>query len=256
MMGTDVVVHFAAESHVTRSIYDNQRFYLTDVIGTQVVATAALKHDVRHFVHISTSEVYGTAEYTPMDELHPLKPRSPYASAKCGADRLVYSYMKTYDLPAVILRPFNQYGPKQHLEKVIPQFISRALSGRPLVLHGGGCATRDWQYVYDTCAKVCEIVDREVIGREVNLGSGQEISVRDVANAVIRIVGGGELAVDNDRMGQVSRHISSTDLYDKLCGPMKIATFEEGIVRTIHWYRTNDSWRRNEWMKDILLERK
>jgi len=146
LMGrVDIVVHFAAESHVARSIYDNKIFYMTDVMGTQVVANSVLKNyrNVERFIHISTSEVYGTARANPMDEEHPLKPMSPYASAKAGADRLVYSYWATYDIPAIIVRPFNQYGPKQHLEKVISRFITSALKNEPMTVHGDGSARRD-----------------------------------------------------------------------------------------------------------------
>ena len=136
----DVVMHFAAESHVTRSIYDNLLFFETDVLGTQAVANAVLKyrHRVERFIHISTSEVYGTASTEKMDESHQLCPLSPYASAKCGADRLVYSYWQTYKIPAVIVRPFNNYGPYQHLEKVVPRFITSCLLGEPLTVHGDG----------------------------------------------------------------------------------------------------------------------
>jgi len=133
---SDAVFHFAAETHVARSIYDNSRFFETDVLGTQVIANAVLKPPVDRYVHISSSEVYGTAESEPMDEGHPLKPMSPYASAKAGADRLVYSYQVTYDIPAVIIRPFNNYGPRQHLEKVVPRFITSAISDQPLPIHG------------------------------------------------------------------------------------------------------------------------
>ena len=149
----DVVVHFAAETHVTRSIYDNYHFFETDVLGTQVVANSVLKH-VKHidrFIHISTSEVYGTARAPLMDEEAPLMPMSPYASAKAGADRLVYSYFATYNLPAIIVRPFNQFGPRQHLEKVIPRFITSCLLDEPLRVHGDGSAARDFTYVEDTC---------------------------------------------------------------------------------------------------------
>ena len=126
---SDIVVHMAAESHVTRSIYDNKLFFETDVLGTQAVANAIVKHRdrVERFIHISTSEVYGSALDEKMSEEHPLNPMSPYASAKCGADRLVYSYWATYDIPATIIRPFNNYGPYQHLEKAVPRFITSVL---------------------------------------------------------------------------------------------------------------------------------
>ena len=126
---SDLVVHFAAESHVTRSIYDNTNFFQTDVLGTQIISNAVCKYidRVERFIHISSSEVYGTAVTEKMDETHPLNPMSPYAAAKAGADRLVHSYCSTYNIPAVILRPFNNYGPRQHLEKVIPRFITSVM---------------------------------------------------------------------------------------------------------------------------------
>src|SRR5205807_10562263 len=125
----------------------------TDVLGTQVVANAVLKYSktVERFVHISTSEVYGTALSELMDEEHPLLPMSPYASAKAGADRLVYSYWATYQIPAVIIRPFNTYGPRQHLERAIPRFITSAILEEPLTIHGSGESARDWVYVEDLC---------------------------------------------------------------------------------------------------------
>ena len=140
MRRADVVVHFAAETHVTRSIYDNYHFFETDVLGTQVIANAVLRcaDRIERFMHISTSEVYGTAETPLMNEEHPLKPLSPYASAKAGADRLVYSYWATYQIPAVIVRPFNNYGPRQHLEKAVPRFITSCLLDEPLRVHGEG----------------------------------------------------------------------------------------------------------------------
>jgi len=179
----DIVVHFAAESHVTRSIYDNAIFFETDVIGTQVVANAAVNNPVELFVHISSSEVYGTALADPMDEEHPLKPMSPYAAAKAGADRLIYSYIKTYDLPAVIVRPFNNYGPCQHLEKAIPNFIVSALQDKPITIHGDGNSSRDWLFVEDTCRaldKILHVDRKKVIGETINLGTGSDTCVLDI----------------------------------------------------------------------------
>ena len=155
------VVHFAAETHVTRSIYDNKQFFETDVLGTQVIANAVLRHrnTIKRFVHISTSEVYGTAVTPLMDEDHPLNPMSPYASAKCGADRLVYSYWQTYDLPITIIRPFNNFGPRQHLEKAVPRFITSAILGEPLTVHGDGSAARDFVFVEDVCRAVLAVLN-------------------------------------------------------------------------------------------------
>jgi energy-coupling factor transporter ATP-binding protein EcfA2 len=137
-------------SHV---IHDNYDFFETDVLGTQVVANSVLAHikRINRFIHISTSEMYGTTETPKMSEEHPLKPLSPYGSAKAGADRLFYSYWATYDLPAVIVRPFKNYGPRQHLEKAIPRFVTSCLLDEPLRVHGDGLAARDWLYVDDTC---------------------------------------------------------------------------------------------------------
>lgn len=146
----DVIVNAAAESHVEKSIVEGAReFVTTNVEGTQILLDAIRETPVERFVLISSSEVYGTAEREPMDEEHPLNPRSPYAATKAGADRLAYSYSVTYGLPIVILRPFNNYGPYQHPEKVVPRFVTQALADRPLTIQGDGHATRDWLYVAD-----------------------------------------------------------------------------------------------------------
>ena len=252
----DTVVHFAAETHVARSIYDNRTFFETDVLGTQTLANAAVKHGVERFLHISSSEVYGTAESVPMDEGHPLNPRSPYASAKAGADRLVYAYHITYDLPCVILRPFNNYGPLQHLEKAIPRFITSALQGEPLSLHGTGRNTRDWLYVEDHCEALDLALHADpaaVVGEVINLGTGREISLYDVARTVLECAGlsGSELRHVEDRPGQVSRHLAGTEKAERLLGWKARTPFAEGIRKTLLWFQENrDWWERLLWMKD------
>ena len=146
----DVIVNAAAESHVEKSIEEGGReFVTTNVEGTQILLDAIREAPVERFILFSSSEVYGTAESAPMDEEHPLNPRSPYAATKAGADRLAYSYFVTYGLPIVIVRPFNNYGPRQHPEKVVPRFITQALQERELTIHGDGHASRDWLYVDD-----------------------------------------------------------------------------------------------------------
>jgi dTDP-glucose 4,6-dehydratase len=154
--GADIVIHMAAETHVTRSIYDSLLFFQTDVLGTQTIANAVVKAGgkVKRLIHVSSSEVYGTASEQTMTEEHPLNPMNPYAGAKCGADRLIYSYWATYRIPAVIIRPFNNFGPMQHLEKVIPRFITGVLLGEKLTIHGTGEAARDFLYVDDTCRAI------------------------------------------------------------------------------------------------------
>jgi len=245
----DVVIHFAAETHVARSIYEDRRFFETDVLGTQSVANAVLKNRERieRFIHISTSEVYGTALRRPMSEEHPLNPISPYAAAKAGADRLVYSYWSTYEIPAVILRPFNQYGPYQHLEKVVPRFITSALLGEPLTIHGSGEARRDWLHVYDTCARIDLVLhaDREkVIGEVFNVGSGFDLDILSIAKMILGMVGKPETLISfmGDRPGQVQHHIASTTKAEKILGMKPGRGFKEGLAQTIRWYADHRKW--------------
>ena len=251
----DIVVHFAAESHVARSLYDNRVFFETDVLGTHAVANAVVKHADRlqHFIHISTSEVYGTALSEPMAEDHPLNPMSPYAAAKAGADRLVYSYIKTYGIPATIVRPFNQYGPAQHLEKVVPRFITSALNGQPLELHGGGSARRDWLFVGDLCRRIDKVIENRdrAVGEVFNFGSGEVVSVAEIARAVLEVLDRPDTLCTTieDRPGQVDLHVSSTAKAAELLGVESGLKFSDGLRRTIQWYRDNEQWwRRIEWM--------
>src|SRR5208282_3405926 len=198
--------------HVTRSIFDNYSFFLTDVLGTQVVANAVLHHrnTVERFIHISTSEVYGTAETERMDERHPLMPMSPYASAKAGADRLVYSYWATYELPAVIIRPFNNYGPYQHLEKAVPRFVTSCLLNEPIKVHGDGSASRDYIFVQDVCRAVDMVMHAEpekVKGQVFNAATAVHRSILSIARDVVRMMGKSETLITfvGDRPGQVFR---------------------------------------------------
>ena len=254
---SDAVVHFAAESHVTRSIYDNKIFFETDVLGTQVVANAVLSHrdKVERFIHISTSEVYGTALSDVMDEEHPLKPMSPYASAKAGADRLVYSYWATYKIPALIIRPFNNYGAYQHLEKVVPRFVTACLLGEPLTVHGQGEAARDWLYVKDHC----EALDRalhapveKIEGEVINLGTGLSISVLEIAEQIKAMMNSDSPIVSvGDRPGQVFRHTSSTAKARELLDWQASTSFDDGLRQTVDWYRKNPKW----WDKTLWLRK-
>jgi dTDP-glucose 4,6-dehydratase len=257
----DVVVHFAAETHVTRSIYDNHQFFETDVLGTQVVANAVLENvsRINRFIHISTSEVYGTAEMPLMCEDHPLKPLSPYASAKAGADRLVYSYWATYNLPAVIVRPFNNYGPRQHLEKAIPRFITSCLLDEPLRVHGDGSAERDWLHVDDTCRALDCLVHCDaglVVGEVINIGYGESRSLRELAPMIVRKMGKPESLVTyvGDRPGQVFRHTADRAKAERLLGWTPQISLDEGIDRTIEWYRRNRPWWEKQlWMREIPI---
>jgi dTDP-glucose 4,6-dehydratase len=257
----DVVVHFAAETHVTRSIYDNYHFFETDVLGTQIVANAVLKHvkGVNRFIHISTSEVYGTAASAQMDEDHPLMPMSPYASAKAGADRLVYSYWATYRLPAIIVRPFNQYGPHQHLEKVIPRFITSCLLNEPLRVHGDGSAARDFTYVADTCRALdliahCDL--SKVVGEVINLGCGESRTLAEMAPLIVRKMNKPQSLITyvGDRPGQVFRHTADASKARRLLGWTPEVAFDDGLDRTIAWYLANPSWWEKQlWMREIPI---
>jgi dTDP-glucose 4,6-dehydratase len=255
----DAVVHFAAESHVARSIYDNSLFFTTDVIGTQTVANAVAKADgVRVFVHISTSEVYGTAMKEPMGEDHPLNPLSPYASAKAGADRLVYSYQATYGIPAVIIRPFNNFGPNQHLEKVVPRFITSAIDGKAMTVHGDGTAMRDWLFVEDTASALSRLLDHEPTTSgpcEIyNLGTGRAVSVLAIAEAVCQATGRAYDCIEHigDRPGQVAKHVADASRFSERFGWRPEVSFEAGLERTVRWYTENEAWwRKLEWMKVV-----
>lgn len=250
---SDRVVHFAAESHVARSIGTDKPFFETDVMGTQSVAAAISRHPVDRFVHISTSEVYGTAAYAPMDEDHPLEPCTPYAAAKAGADRLVYAYGKTYGIPSVIIRPFNNYGPRQHVEKVIPRFITQVLLGEDLTVHGDGAMTRDWVYVTDTCEAVMKALMSPGINSSiVNVGTGHDVSIAEIARRIIDLVPGTRSKICSvpQRPGQVDRHISSRLRSGRVLGWNPNVSLVEGLSMTVNWYRHNEPW----WRR-ILPER-
>lgn len=261
MRRADVVVHFAAETHVTRSIFDNYHFFETDVLGTQVISNAVLRcaDRIERFVHISTSEVYGTAETELMNEEHPLKPLSPYASAKAGADRLVYSYWATYALPAVIVRPFNNFGPRQHLEKAVPRFITSCLLDEPLRLHGQGEARRDWVHVVDTCDAVDRAIHapkEQVVGEVFNIGTDVSKSVAEVAHAIVSQMGKPESLITyvGERPGQVFRHTADASKAKRVLGWSPTKTFEAGLAETIEWYRGHRPiWEKQLWMREIPI---
>ena len=244
----DVIVNAAAESHVEKSIREGaSEFVTTNVEGTQVLLDAVRAAPVERFVLISSSEVYGTAESAPMDEEHPLNPRSPYAATKAGADRLAYSYFVTYDLPIVILRPFNNYGPRQHREKVVPRFVTSALADEPLTVHGDGHASRDWLYVEDDAEAIVAAIEADldsVAGEVINVATGVDVSVTEVADLVLSVLGkpASLKAYVDERPGQVDRHIGSTEKADRLLGWRARTSFVDGLERTVAWYRENEAW--------------
>ena len=244
----DVIVNAAAESHVEKSIREGgSEFVRTNVEGTQILLDAIRDAPVERFILISSSEVYGTAERDPMDEDHPLNPRSPYAGTKAGADRLAYSYWVTYELPIVIVRPFNNYGPRQHPEKVIPRFITHALEDRPLTIHGDGHASRDWLYVDDDAEAIEAIIETpidRVAGEVLNVATGVDIAVERIADVVLEVLGKPASLKTHvpERPGQVDRHIGSTEKIARLTGWSARTSFEDGLERTVAWYSENVSW--------------
>ncbi len=249
--GVDVIVNAAAESHVEKSIEEGaSEFVTTNVEGTQILLDAIRRSPVERFILISSSEVYGTAETDPMDERHPLEPRSPYAATKAGGDRLAYSYFVTYDLPIVIVRPFNNYGPRQHPEKVVPRFITQALAGEPLTIHGDGHASRDWLYVDDHAEAIEALIDAPIdslAGEVVNVATGIDIPVAEIADLVLECVGDTESTKVHvpERLGQVDRHIGSTDKMAALTGWRASTSFADGLEQTVAWYRENEAWWRS-----------
>ena len=244
----DVIVNAAAESHVEKSIEEGGReFVSTNVDGTRILLDAIRAHPVERFILISSSEVYGTAESDPMDEEHALNPRSPYAATKAGADRLAYSYWTTYDLPIAIVRPFNNYGPRQHPEKVVPRFITQALLDEPLTIHGNGDASRDWLFVDDDAEAIEAIIAApldDVAGEVFNIATGIDISVSEIADAVLDLLGKPDDLKQfvDERPGQVHRHIGSTEKAERVLGWRAGTTFEQGLERTVAWYRENEAW--------------
>ncbi|MBF0569740.1 MAG: GDP-mannose 4,6-dehydratase [Candidatus Omnitrophica bacterium] len=261
MSESDLVVHLAAETHVARSIYDDTVFFETDVMGSQVLACNLLRHRKRieRFIHISTSEVYGTATADPMSEEHPLNPTTPYAGAKCGADRLMYSYAVTYKLPIVILRPFNQYGPSQHLQKVIPRFITSAVLDRPLTVHCNCNSSRDCIFVKDTCQAIDQAMHAELAkirGEVIKIGTGRDESIADVAERILGVMKKPKTLITHigERPGQVKRHISSVAKSKKLLGWKAETSFNEGLRQTVEWYQNNRAWwEKLLWMRTVPI---
>lgn len=257
----DLVIHCAAETHVTRSIYDNVKFFQTDVLGTQAVANAVYHHKnkVERFIHVSSCEVYGQALTRKMDENHPLNPHSPYAAAKAGADRLVYSYYITYGIPAIILRPFNIYGPRQHLEKAIPRFITSAIFHEPLTVHGTGKPERDYMYVDDLSRAIDIFIHaplEKVKGQVFNIGSGKAISILTIAKLIAKYMNIAESQIHfvKDRPGQVSTFACDYSKFKKLLKWTPKKDFHKGLKETIEWYKNNQNvWKQQTWLRSVPI---
>jgi dTDP-glucose 4,6-dehydratase len=245
MKGCDCVINFAAETHVDRSIGDPAGFIMTDVFGTYVLLEATRKLGIPKFIQISTDEVYGDAGGEPSGEDSPLMPQSPYAASKAGADRLAYSYYVTYETPVVITRCSNNYGPNQYPEKMISLFVTNAIEGKPLPVYGTGENTRDWIYVTDHARALEMVMNTEGLEGEVlNIGSGIELSVLQVADRILAALGKPTdlLQRVKDRPGHVRRHAVKTDKIASTLGWEAEVDFEQGLKMTIDWYINNEWW--------------
>lgn len=243
--GVDMVVHFAAESHVDRSILEPDVFVKTNVLGTQVLLEAARKYEVKKFVHVSTDEVYGSLGETGLfTEETPLAPNSPYSASKAGSDLLVRAYHETFGLPINITRCSNNYGPYQFPEKLIPLMIANALNDKSLPVYGDGLNIRDWLYVEDHCSAIDLVLHKGVNGEVYNIGGNNERTNIQIIQTILRELNKPESLMQfvKDRPGHDRRYgIDATKITNELGWKPK-HNFETGIHETIRWYLENQDW--------------
>ncbi|SDD28720.1 dTDP-glucose 4,6-dehydratase [Streptomyces prasinopilosus] len=240
----DQVVHFAAESHVDRSILTASDFVLTNVLGTQVLLDAALRHGVDTFVHVSTDEVYGSIASGSATEEYPLEPSSPYSASKASSDLLALAYHRTHGLDVRVTRCSNNYGPHQFPEKVIPLFVTNLLDGAKVPLYGDGLNVRDWLYVDDHCAGIDLVRTRGRAGEVYNIGGGTELTNKDLTGLLLEACGAGWDRVEHveDRKGHDLRYsVDWTKARDEL-GYRPRHDFTTGLAETVAWYRDNRAW--------------
>src|SRR5687767_916625 len=245
MAGVDVVVNFAAETHVDRSIEDASHFVLTDTYGVYVLLEEARRVGVRRFVQISTDEVYGEIMGDAANEDSPLHARNPYAASKIGGDRLAYAYAVTYGVPAVVTRCSNNYGPYQYPEKLIPLFVTNALEDEPLPVYGSGKNVRDWIHVDDHCRAVAMLLEAQGVDGEVfNIGAGNELDVLTITRAILEQLGKPASLVRHveDRPGHDRRYALTCAKLTARTGWTPEVDFSAGIARTIAWYEARRDW--------------
>jgi dTDP-glucose 4,6-dehydratase len=241
MGDVDVVVNFAAESHVDRSISGSRVFLRSNVVGTGVLLDAACRHQVPTFIHVSTDEVYGPIVENAVDERGMLNPSSPYAASKASADLVVASYRHTYGYQAIVTRSSNNYGPYQHPEKLIPLAITRLLEGEPVPIYGDGAQQRDWLWIEDHIAAIRLLIEKGTPGETYNIGTGTQTRNRDVAKRLIDLVGVGSIEHVTDRPGHDRRYaIDSSKL--RTLGWAPTVGLDDGLDRTLRWYRDHQEW--------------
>jgi len=244
MAGQDAVVHFAAESHVDRSIASATPFVTTNVLGTQVLLDAALAHGVGRFVHVSTDEVYGSIDAGAWSEDQPLDPSSPYSASKAGSDLLALAYHRTHGLDVVVTRCSNNYGPYQYSEKLIPLFVTRLLRGEQVPLYGDGGNVREWLHVADHCRGVELALDKGRSGQIYHIGGGTELTNRELVGRLLAACGRDWDAVRQvpDRKGHDRRYALAVDRIRDELGYAPRIPFDEGLAGTVAWYRDNPGW--------------
>jgi dTDP-glucose 4,6-dehydratase len=241
----DAIVHFAAESHVDRSILGPGAFVETNVLGTCSLLEAARGAQTPRFLHVSTDEVYGSIdEPADADESYPLKPSSPYSASKAGSDLLALSYCTTFKMPVVITRASNNYGPFQFPEKLIPLMISNALEDRPLPIYGDGLQVRDWLFVEDHCRAIWAALNHGREGAIYNIGGSRALPNREVVRLILAQLGKPESLVTRvaDRPGHDRRYAITTARLEQATGWHAEVPFEQGLAQTIQWYRENPGW--------------
>lgn len=243
MDGHEAVVHFAAESHVDRSIVGPDAFVRTNCDGTNVLCDTARRVGVGRFLHVSTDEVYGSIESGSFRESDPLRPRSPYSASKAGSDLIALAYRETYGLPVLITRSSNNFGPYQYPEKVIPLFVTNLLQGKRVPLYGDGLNVRDWLYVEDNCAAIDLVLRHGAVGEIYNIGAGNEITNRDLTGRLLRLCGAGEEMIEHvpDRLGHDRRYSVDT-MKVRALGWEPAHALDEALALTVRWYRENRWW--------------
>ena len=243
MAGHDAIVHFAAESHVDRSIVDPDAFIRTNCDGTNVMCDVARQFEVERFLHVSTDEVYGSIEEGSFTESDPLDPRSPYSASKAGSDLIARAHHVTHGLPVLITRSSNNFGPYQFPEKIIPLFTTNLLDGRKVPVYGDGLNIRDWCFVTDNCEGIDLVLRKGTVGEIYNIGADNERTNRDLTDAILRLLGHDESMVEYvaDRLGHDRRYSIDTKKIHEL-GWTPRRGFAEALDHTISWYRDNRWW--------------
>jgi len=244
MEGVDVVVHFAAESHVDRSISGSADFVLTNVLGTQTLLQGALDAGVGKFVHVSTDEVYGSIDEGSWPETHPLEPNSPYSASKASSDLLARAFHRTHGLPVAITRCSNNYGPYQFPEKVLPLFVTNLMDGGKVPLYGDGLNVRDWLHVADHCRGIQLVAEAGRPGEVYNIGGGTELTNRELTELLLDAMGADWSSVEmvTDRKGHDRRYSVDITKISTELGYAPRVDFAEGLASTVKWYRDNRPW--------------